>query len=459
MIKKYFEFIIEGKKGDYSNKNLIEELCVSMVLINNEFLDAILDQGQKARYSQNSKVFITDLKNLVMNKNRLKLGKFFDGKCEEDANFSKLRSVFDDVEFDIERDWNKLVKSRNTARNIKDKLLGEEKLTPDQIKNVYWLGPNKDLEHQEDLVIETTLGRQYSLFLNKNMKSQKTSSFNTFADEFIGPDIDRLYNEDFIEKWNKITQEFVRITYENATKPIQEHIEKFIDPRRIQSLGYFEYFNIKHRDPRFKHLGEQMPEFEKNVLMFSDLMKFIWKDAKVFLQNYEKAKDEWAEVKIVTLNSRILEELFTSSLIKNKSEEVEKLDDGYKRSSGSLKMKLMKVFVEKLGCIERPVFFVSKTGDELHRIPARTFFRSNYETIDIDFDYHVKFQKSMDDDELNDFNMKVRMNYNGDVLLKFNIIVKFTGGEFSNKLSAKYKFDIPTNFNYIISKIEKESEV
>ena len=31
-------------------------------------------------------------------------------------------------------------------------------------------------------------------------------------------------------------------------------------------------------------------------------------------------------------------------------------------------------------------------------------------------------------------------------------IVKFAAGEMSGKLSAKYKFDIPDNFNYLISK-------
>jgi hypothetical protein len=40
-----------------------------------------------------------------------------------------------------------------------------------------------------------------------------------------------------------------------------------------------------------------------------------------------------------------------------------------------------------------------------------------------------------------------------------NIIVKFSGGEFSGKLSAKYKFDIPDNFNYLISNLESKEEM
>jgi hypothetical protein len=39
-----------------------------------------------------------------------------------------------------------------------------------------------------------------------------------------------------------------------------------------------------------------------------------------------------------------------------------------------------------------------------------------------------------------------------------NILVKFASGEMSGKLSAKYKFDLSDNFNYLISKKEMGSE-
>ena len=71
-----YELFKESKT--YSNKNLLSEMCISMVLLNNEFLDNILDRGLKARYSDNSQIFLTDLKNLLLAKNRLKLGKFVD---------------------------------------------------------------------------------------------------------------------------------------------------------------------------------------------------------------------------------------------------------------------------------------------------------------------------------------------------------------------------------------------
>ena len=64
-IKRY-QLYKESKSVSYSSKNLIHEICVSMILINNQFLDNILDRGLKARYSENSQMFLTDLKNLLL---------------------------------------------------------------------------------------------------------------------------------------------------------------------------------------------------------------------------------------------------------------------------------------------------------------------------------------------------------------------------------------------------------
>ena len=114
-------------------------------------------------------------------------------------------------------------------------------------------------------VIETKDGKQFSFYLNKSLSTQKTASFNLFADDLIGADIDRLYKEDYLPKWDKLTQEWIRINYENSNKEVQKLIEKFIDPKRIDTIGYFEYFDIRHRDTRFKYLGEYMKEFEKNI--------------------------------------------------------------------------------------------------------------------------------------------------------------------------------------------------
>ena len=183
----------KNNKTNYNSKNLIGEICTSMILLNNEFLDNILDRGLKARYSENSQVFLTDLKNLLLSKNRLLLGKFENGKFVNDDEVSKVNGLFESIQFDIEKDWDKLVNSRITARNIIDKLLPDEKLSSERISKIFWIGPNKTDEYNEDIVIETSDGKQYSLFLNKNLSLKKSASFNKFADDLIPEDVDKLF--------------------------------------------------------------------------------------------------------------------------------------------------------------------------------------------------------------------------------------------------------------------------
>jgi hypothetical protein len=442
-----FEIFKESKT--YSNKNLITEICVSMVLINNEFLDNILDRGLKARYSENSSIFLTDLKNLLLAKNRLQLGKFEGEKFIEDDETSKINGLFDEVDFDIEKDWNVLVNARITARNIIDKLIPDEKLTTDDIKTIFWLGPNKDDEHQEDIIIELNSGKQYSFFLNKNLSSQKTASFNTFAEDLIGQDLDLLFKQEYLPKWDKLTQEWVRILYENANKNIQLHIEKFIDPKRIESLGYFEYFDLRHSDHKYKHLGEFIKDFNKNILKFPDLMTEIWKHRDNCFMDSERVYEEWMETKIVILNSKILENLFTTSLKSNFVDDIKKLDDGFKQAEGAVKMKLFKTLVEKMGCTERPVYYLGSNGNIFNYLPERDFFRKNYDDLTIKFDYHVNFKVS-EEEENNDFKIKMILELDGSKLLDMTIVIKFSH-EMSGRLSAKYKFDLSSNFNYIIA--------
>jgi hypothetical protein len=456
LIKEY-KLFLESRKDRVSYKNLVSEICTCMVLLNNQFLDNLLDRGLKARYSENSNIFITDLKNLLLTKNRLFLGKFVGDKCIQDEELSRVTNLFDGIEFDIEKDWDNLVNSRLTARNIIDKLLPDQKLESDFIKYIYWIGPNKDTEHQEDIVIETQDGKQFSFYLNKSLSSQKTASFNLFADDFIGQNIERLYGEDYLPKWNKLTQEWIRIIYENANKNIQHHIEKFIDPKRIDTIEYFEYYDIKHGDPRFKFLGEFIKELDKNILKFSDLMTEIWKNKEVCFMDSNRVFDEWMETKIVILNSKILENLFTTSLKTDHSSDIQKVENGWKLAGGTVKMKLFKTLVEKMGCLERPIYFLGKRGNDFHLVPEREFFRKHYDDLNIKFDYHVNFTVS-EEEENNDFVIKIKLELDEETLIDMFITVKFSSGEMSGKLSAKYKFELSDNFNYLISKKNQPEE-
>jgi hypothetical protein len=327
----------------------------------------------------------------------------------------------------------------------------DEKLTENLISKIYWIGPNKDKDHSEDLVIELNSGSQFSIFVSKGLSTSKTASFNTFADDFIGKGIENLYGTEYLPKWDKLAQTWVKTIYENANKPIQIHIEKFIDPDRIDSLGYFEYFDLKHKDPNFKNIGEHIKEFDKNILKFSDLMSEIWKNKESCFLDVEKVYQNWMEIKIYVLNSRILEHLMTETLISNNPDEVEKLEDGFKKAEGTVKMKLIKTFVDKLGCLERPVYFLGKKGKDFHQVPSRKFFRDYYDDIDIKFDYHVKLVVNQADEEKNDFSIKLKMDLDKQPLIDGTIDVKFSGGEMSGKLSAKYSFNPVDNFNLLIS--------
>jgi hypothetical protein len=256
---------------------------------------------------------------------------------------------------------------------------------------------------------------------------------------------------------NKLTQEWIRIIYEGSNKNIQRHIEKFIDPKRIDTIGYFEYFDIRHQDPRYKHLGEFIQEFNKNILKFSDLLAEIWKMRETCFMDVERSFKEWMETKIVILNSKILENLLTTSLKTNFAEDIEKLDDNFKLAGGTVKMKLFKTLVEKMGCLERPLYFLGNNGNVFNMVPSRDFFRKYYDDLKIKFDYHVNFKVSEEEDK-NDFEIKIKLELDEETLLDMSIIVKFTGSEMSGKLSAKYKFDLTPNFNYLIAKKEMSSE-
>lgn len=449
LIKKYSLFL-ESKNN--TNKNIVRDLCVAMILLNNEFLDNILDRGIKGRYNENSHIFLTDLQNLLIAKNRLKIGKFENDICIEDTNIAAANTLFNTSTFDIEKNWNDLVNARLIARSIIDKLLPDGKLKSEDIKNVYW-NINDDPEHQEDIILETTDNKQYSFLLNKNLSTQKSASFNLFMDDLIGENVNKLYTE-YLPKWDKLTSEWIKLIYENSHTNIQKHIEKYIDPKRIDTIGYFEYFDIRHMDPKFKHLGEHIKEFNKNILKFSDLISEIWKNRDICLLDPERIFKEWMETKIIILNSRILENLLTSSIKTNHPEDIKKIDDNWKLASGDVKMKLFKTLIEKLGCVERSIIYISKNGELFNLLPSRKFFRKYYDDITMKFDYHVNFIVS-EDEESNDFKIKIKLELDNDTLIDMFITIKFNS-EMSGKLTAKYKFELADNFNHIISKKEAE---
>ena len=110
-----------------------------------------------------------------------------------------------------------------------------------------------------------------------------------------------------------------------------------------------------------------------------------------------------------------------------------------------------------MGCLERPVYYLGSNGNQFTMVPSREFFRKNYDDLKLKFDYHVNFEVSEDEDK-NDFGMKIKIELDNEILIEMLVIIKFTGVEMSGKLSAKYKFELAPNFNYLISKKEDGEE-
>jgi hypothetical protein len=444
-IKKY-EIFNEALKSKKGNSNLISTLCVSMLLINPDFLNNVLDKGLKARYTENSSVFLNDLRNLLFANNRLRLGIYKDNRCVVDEELSKINQEFTEYSshFDIEKDWNKLLKARKTARNIQEKLLEVEPLTPEMIEYVFWLGPNKDEDNKEDIVLQLRDGRQFPIFTNKKLTVSKTQSFNTFADILIGGNVSRLYSEEYMSKWNKLVQEWIRIMYENANKNIQKQIEKFIDPNRINSISYFDYYDIKHSNREYQHLGEYMEEFDKNILKFSDLMSEIYKNAEDCFENPDEVLNEWEEIKKFILHSKIIEHLYTESF-KELSEGDRETDGKYTIAGDDMKMRLLKLFVEMLNVGEKDTYYFGNSGNEFKKLPGRQFFRDMYQKIDVKYDYHVDLTDIDVDDETADF--AIRYDLDGEPLAKLNLTNSWSGGEMSGNLNIKMDLDLNKDFN------------
>jgi len=441
---------------NYNPKNLVSELCIGMLLLNNNFLDDILDRGLKARYSENSQVFLSDLKLMLINKNRLKLGKFQGDLCVEDEETSRITNLFDSLDFDIENDWSILTDSRIIARNICDKILQEEKLTPEQIKCIYWVGLEENKMYPEDIVIELETGKQLGIVLNKSLVSQKSSSFNLLGDNILGVDLDNLYKGEYQNKWDKLVQNWVKIIFENCHKNLQVHIEKFIEPDRIDSLSYFEFFDIKNRDVRFKNIGEHIKEFDKNILKLHELLNEIWKHRDTCFMDPNRVYDEWMEKKVFLLNSKILEHIFTESLIKNYPNQIKRKSNGFKTTDGDIKMRMMKIIVEKMGAFERPLYLFSNKGNTMDFIPSRDLFRKIFDGFEVEFDYHVKLVVEEGEEDSNDFKFKIKVSLDGEKLFDLLIVIGFSGGEFTSKLNAKFKFLPVSDFNLtLIDKMNK----
>jgi hypothetical protein len=90
-------------------------------------------------------------------------------------------------------------------------------------------------------------------------------------------------------------------------------------------------------------------------------------------------------------------------------------------------------------------FTISKTNVPIFFIKSETENNTS--------NYLFKEKRNIsEEEEKNDFTIKLRLELDNQPLVNCDIDVKFSGGEMSGKLSAKHKFELSSNFNYLISK-------
>ena len=79
---------------------------------------------------------------------------------------------------------------------------------------------------------------------------------------------------------------------------------------------------------------------------------------------------------------------------------------------------------------------------------VRNFFINNKNTNS----NWLRFKKYLPGSDKLFVSVAYKLELDDNKLVDMQVIVKFASSEMSGKLSAKYKFDISDNFNYLISK-------
>lgn len=442
---KNLELFLESNKPK-SNTSLITDIVVGMLLINPNFLDNILDRGLKTRYIYNTSVFLTDLKNLILKKNRLQLGIKVDGKYIDEDNIGKINTYFNEFskEFDIAKDYNKLVTARDIARNIQDKLLLDDKLIPDMVKSVYWIAPNKERGSKEDIVVELFGGKQYPISINTKVSNTKTKSFNTLIDILLDDQADKLYSDEYLDRWNHLTKSWFKLVYKACKNEYKIMIDQFINASRADSLTYFEYQDAEIEDKEFKILGKFFPLLGKNYKELSVLMSDIWKTKEEALNDYQEVEKEWNDIKKITLNNKIIEHLIIEGLnnLIDDDEEVKETTEGFFIATDKVKMRLLKVIVDIMNVDNTDIYYIGKNNS--YHVPSTSWFRENYDRINVDYDYHQKLSKDKDSQ------FRINIELDKKPLLNLELFTGFTGGEMSNRLTTKMKIKYESDFNFKI---------
>lgn len=422
-----------------NSKRAMFEILTAICILNPEFLTGILEGGYKQRYTMDTTSFMTDVKNIILNNNtKFKIGIWnnAEDKWETDKEISKIHYVFNDqTEFDVEKNWNILVKSDKLAHTIREELGIEDS----NLKKVYWTGLDVFSEGCENIVIETK-DDQKQICLKNIFGTSFTKTANEVLSDLFDKEID-LYSEDYSELWDIVATKWLNLVYEHSKVEFQKYVLEWLDTMDIGTISYDDYMKLKHPGKHNQKLGKHIPEFNKNIVFLRDLCKEIYDNRLDCMEDVAAFDTKWANVKDEFLNSRILEHMFIEQLKAIGNDGLYYMIDGvrYKTSTGEFKNNIIQFLLDKiLDTGGKEIYFFSESGKDWTFIPSSKVILED-ENVQALYRYHADLGDDNTEFELDIWVGRSEENKVQKMLLgkmHFNWF-----GEMANKLKCKLSFD------------------
>lgn len=422
-----------------NSKRAMFEILTAICIINPDFLKGILDGGYKQRYTIDTTSFMTDVKNIILNNNtKFKIGQWSNEKESwiNDEEISKIHYVFNEnTEFDVEKNWNILVKADKLSTSIIEEL----KIDISDIKRVYWTGLDVFSNSCENIVIETEED-QHQICIKNIFGNSFTKTANEVLTDLFENEID-IYDDQYLDEWNNISSKWLKLIYDYTSTDLQKYILEWLDVLDVESISYDNYMKLRHPGKHNQKLGKHVPEFNKNIIFLRDLCKEIYNDRENNMENYLEFDTKWNSIKDEFLNSRILEHLFINQLKEMGNDGLYYMIEGekYRTSTGKFKTNIINFLFSKiLNTGGKEIKFFSDNGKNWTIIPANNKIIED-ENIHVLYKYH-----SILNDIDNDFVLDIWIGSNEGKIIKKMLLgsLHFNWfGEMSNNLKCKLSFD------------------
>jgi len=422
-----------------NSKRAMFEILTGICILNPDFLTGILEGGYKQRYTMDTKSFMIDVKNIILNNNtKFKIGLWnkAEEKWEKDEEISKIHYVFnDETEFDVEKNWNVLVKADKLAGSIRKAL----DIDDSNLKNVYWTGLDVFSLSCENVVVETK-DEQLQICIKNIFGTTFTKTADDVLSDLFEKDID-LYSEEYEKQWNILTNKWLNLVFDHSKLDFQKYILEWLHTSHIDQYTYDEYMKLKHPGKQNQKLGKHIPEFNKNIKFLRDLLKKIYKNREETMENVQSFDEKWNEAKDEFLNSRILEHLFIEQLKSMGNDGLYYMIDGvrYKTSTGEFKNNIIQFLLDRILCTAgKEIYFFSDNAKNWTFIPSSKVLLED-ENVQALYRYHSELG-----DEDVEFELDIWIGKSEEEKVQKMLLGKMCFdwfGEMSNKLKCKLSFD------------------